>query len=328
MSFAGYGKWEKLGEVIANTNVIRYLMAAMGILGVIAKLVNQVTLNRLIRAAGTMSKSTHRLIKLVKAKYEHACMVHDTVENTDAFVEKYIYEYRGFLFKIHTWRQIEILTVWFSGILALSGASADYLYYGAVESVYQYIAVGAAEMILLEVIRRMSDEPYKIQGVKMYMIDYLDNTCAVRQRRQRVTEKEELNVIASANYGAAEQPVKKEETVAAKPDVKEREKKVQNRKLFRKQREEPVELPINIEGEPRRVEPQMESGTGYGRESGETGSESVKKTDSIAGTGVNAAAKAEARQAVREVLKELLNEEDKPALREEAIRQILEEFLA
>ena len=128
-----------IGEVIANTNVIRYLMAAMGILGVIAKLVNQVTLNRLIRAAGTMSKSTHRLIKLVKAKYEHACMVHDTVENTDAFVEKYIYEYRGFLFKIHTWRQIEILTVWFSGILALLGASADYLYYGAVESVYQYI---------------------------------------------------------------------------------------------------------------------------------------------------------------------------------------------
>lgn len=44
---------------------------------------------------------------------------------------------------------------------------------------------------------------------KMYMIDYLDNTCAVRQRRQRVTEKEELNVIASANYGAAEQPVKR-----------------------------------------------------------------------------------------------------------------------
>ena len=120
-------------------------------------------------------------------------------------------------------------------------------------------------MILLEVIRRMSDEPYKIHGVKMYMIDYLDNTCAVRQRRQRVTEKEELNVIASANYGAAEQPEKKEETVAAKPEMKQREKKVQNKKLFRKQREEPVELPINIEGEPRRIEPQMESGTGYGR---------------------------------------------------------------
>lgn len=82
-------------------------------------------------------------------------------------------------------------------------------------------------MILLEVIRRMSDEPYKIQGVKMYMIDYLDNTCAVRQRRQRVTEKEELNVIASGKlWGSGAARVKKEETVAAKPDVKEREKRI------------------------------------------------------------------------------------------------------
>lgn len=68
----------------------------------------------------------------------------------------------------------------------------------------------------------------------MYMIDYLDNTCAVRQRRQRVTEKEELNVIASANYGAAEQPEKKEETVAAKPEVKEREKKGSEQKIVPK----------------------------------------------------------------------------------------------
>lgn len=57
-----------IGEVIANTNVIRYLMAAMGILGVIAKLVNQVTLNRLIRAAGTMSKSTTPTDKACESK--------------------------------------------------------------------------------------------------------------------------------------------------------------------------------------------------------------------------------------------------------------------
>ena len=100
-----------IGEVIANTNVIRYLMAAMGILGVIAKLVNQVTLNRLIRAAGTMSKSTHRLIKLVKAKYEHACMVHDTVENTDAFVEKYM----------ETDRDSDGMVFWYIGVVRSVG---------------------------------------------------------------------------------------------------------------------------------------------------------------------------------------------------------------
>ena len=98
-----------LRELAVNTRVIYYLMALLGIIGVLAKAVNQQTLNQMLKAAGNMSKSTHRLIKLVRAKYEHACMVHDSVENTNAFVEKYIYEYRGFLFGIHTWRQMELL---------------------------------------------------------------------------------------------------------------------------------------------------------------------------------------------------------------------------
>ena len=62
-------------------------------------------------------------------------MIRDSVENTDAFVEKYIFEYRGFLFRIHTWRQIEILTVWFAGILAALGASVLYFSSGFSESV-------------------------------------------------------------------------------------------------------------------------------------------------------------------------------------------------
>ena len=111
-----------LEGLAADTSVITYLMAAVGVLGIVAKIVNQFTLHRLVKAAGNMPKSTHRLIKLVRAKYEHACMIRDSVENIDAFVEKYIYEYRGFLFRIHTWRQIEILSVWFAGILAALGA--------------------------------------------------------------------------------------------------------------------------------------------------------------------------------------------------------------
>ena len=112
-----------LEGLAGDSRVIIYLMTGIGVLGILAKIINQLTLYRLVRAAGNMPKSTHRLIKLVRAKYEHACMIHDSVENVDAFVEKYIYEYRGFLFRIHTWRQIEVLSVWFAGILAAVGAS-------------------------------------------------------------------------------------------------------------------------------------------------------------------------------------------------------------
>ena len=274
-----------LERLAADTGVIAYLMAAAGILGILAKIVNQITLNRLVREAGNMPKSTHRLIKLVRSKYEHACMIRDSVENTDAFVEKYIFEYRGFLFRIHTWRQIEILSVWFAGILAALGASVLYFYSGFSESVYQYITAGAAEVVLLSMVMRLTDEPYKIHALKMYMTDYLENICTVQLRRQGTRERETIDVIAAENSSrssrAAEPEAGRRKQEKAEPQAEKRA--ARSVKAVRGGAEpEEKELPINIEGEPReREDEEKEKSPG-----------------------------------------------ERQPLREEAIRQILEEFLA
>ena len=304
-----------LEGLAGDTRVIVYLMAGIGVLGILAKIINQLTLYRLVRAAGNMPKSTHRLIKLVRAKYEHACMIHDSVENIDAFVEKYIYEYRGFLFRIHTWRQIEVLSVWFAGILAALGASVNYLSLGLTETVYQYIAAGIAEMVLLSVIMRLSDEPYKINAVKMYMVDYLENICAIRLRKQTQRERESIDVIAAENGGkgggqtvsdarSQEEGFRKKARSArviqtnnasevqsnVQAAVSSDSGEDQAKSAVQGTREE--RLPINIEGEPRSAE------------RGEA-----------------------ARQALRSAV-ENSPDGDSATLREEAIRQILEEFLA
>lgn len=304
-----------LEGLAGDTRVIVYLMAGIGVLGILAKIINQLTLYRLVRAAGNMPKSTHRLIKLVRAKYEHACMIHDSVENIDAFVEKYIYEYRGFLFRIHTWRQIEVLSVWFAGILAALGASVNYLSFGLTETVYQYIAAGIAEMVLLSVIMRLSDEPYKINAVKMYMVDYLENICAIRLRKQTQRERESIDVIAAENGGkgggqtvsdarSQEEGFRKKARSArviqtnnasevqsnVQAAVSSDSGEDQAKSAVQGTREE--RLPINIEGEPRAAE------------RGEA-----------------------ARQALRSAV-ENSSDGDRASLREEAIRQILEEFLA
>ena len=274
-----------LERLAADTGVIAYLMVAAGILGILAKIVNQITLNRLVREAGNMPKSTHRLIKLVRSKYEHACMIRDSVENTDAFVEKYIFEYRGFLFRIHTWRQIEILTVWFAGILAALGASVLYFSSGFSESVYQYIAAGTAEVVLLSMVMRLTDEPYKIHALKMYMTDYLENICTVQLRRQGTRERETIDVIAAENSSrssrAAEPEAGRRKQEKAEPQAEKRA--ARSVKAVRGGAEpEEKELPINIEGEPReREDEEKEKSPG-----------------------------------------------ERQPLREEAIRQILEEFLA
>ncbi|MGC4018758.1 MAG: hypothetical protein QM793_05735 [Muricomes sp.] len=127
---------------------------------------------------------------------------------------------------------------------------------------------GQAEMIVLFVISQLSDEAYKIQAAKTYMIDYLENVCAHRYKKPKQTEKDNIDVIVTENPSRA--AVQREAA----------------------QREEPG-LSINIEGEPRKAE------------KGEA-----------------------ARQVIRRTVKEKMEDEEQPVLKEEAIRQILEEFLA
>ena len=56
-------------------------------IGVLSKLVAHVTLRRMVKAASRMNKSNHKLMRLVRAKFEHASMVSDKVQNVEAFVK-------------------------------------------------------------------------------------------------------------------------------------------------------------------------------------------------------------------------------------------------
>ena len=312
-----------LEGLAADTRVISYLMAAVGVLGIIAKIVNHFTLNRLVKAAGNMPKSTHRLIKLVRAKYEHACMIRDSVENIDAFVEKYIYEYRGFLFRIHTWRQVEILSVWFAGILAALGASVLYFYSGFSESVYQYIAAGTAEVVLLSVVMRLSDEPYKVNAVKMYMTDYLENICTFRMRKQNTRERESIDVISAEGSGkgiqASEENAEYKRPEYAKQEPRTAGRGGRNVRPARTAKNQPEPA----YAEPARTEPANAEPV-Y---AGETAADAEELPINIEGEPRTTTKSAVVKEAARHAAQDR-QDDDRPALREEAIRQILEEFLA
>lgn len=312
-----------LEGLAADTRVITYLMAAVGVLGIIAKIVNHFTLNRLVKAAGNMPKSTHRLIKLVRAKYEHACMIRDSVENIDAFVEKYIYEYRGFLFRIHTWRQVEILSVWFAGILAALGASVLYFYSGFSESVYQYIAAGIAEVVLLSVVMRLSDEPYKVNAVKMYMTDYLENICTFRMRKQNTRERESIDVISAEGSGkgiqASEENAEYKRPEYAKQEPRTAGRGGRNVRPARTAKNQPEPA----YAEPARTEP-ANAEPAY---AGETAADAEELPINIEGEPRTTTKSAVVKEAARHAAQDR-QDDDRPALREEAIRQILEEFLA
>lgn len=177
-------------EAVWKHGVLFYAVGVMCVLGVISKITVSLTLRRLVKEAGKMGKSLHPLMKLVRAKFEHACMVSDKVDNVGAFVEKFIHEYRSAGLRMHTWQQLERQSMRFVGILGLVGALLSYSIYGMGEQAFRYGAFGAIGMVLLFLICQATDEKYKVEMLHVYMVDYLQNVCAHRYQKAARQEKQ------------------------------------------------------------------------------------------------------------------------------------------
>ena len=68
-------------EMFVVRETVFFLTGVMIGIGAIARLITGISLKKLVRAASNMSKSNHPLMRLVRAKFEHGCMVSDKVQN-------------------------------------------------------------------------------------------------------------------------------------------------------------------------------------------------------------------------------------------------------
>lgn len=183
-------------ETLMENQIIFYAMGAVAGLGVLSRLISHFTIGRLVRAAGKMNKSNHKFMRLIKAKYEHVSMISDRVENVEAFLKKYIYEYRVFGIRLHTWRSLQMTTVWFIGILGSVWTAVTYYWYGAGDRVLSCAAYTAGSVVLLLLLHLSGDEKFQMQMLENYMIDFLENVYAHRYARtHRQNELRQAEIV-------------------------------------------------------------------------------------------------------------------------------------
>lgn len=201
-------------KVIVDGHISFILMGIFVAAGVISKIVVSVTLKRLVKAASDMSKSSHALMRLVRAKFEHACMVSDKVQNVEVFAEKYLYEYRVLGIRLHKLQRMETGSAWLCLVIGACGALADYRVYGMSESVFRTGVTGVVEAVLLFLLHKVTDEKYQLAAVKNYMVDYLENVCA--RRLEKAMKKEEAVPAVKPETVPKEKP---EPVISPKPEV-------------------------------------------------------------------------------------------------------------
>ena len=137
-----------------------------------------------------MGKSTHPFMRLVRAKFEHACMVSEKVENVEAFVDKYLYEYRVAGLKLHSLQRMEVTAVGICMTAGLLGGFLEYTGNGMNDEVLTTGAFGIGAGILLYLLHLTTDEKYSVSVVRNYMVDYLENVCLHRYEKAYQKETE------------------------------------------------------------------------------------------------------------------------------------------
>lgn len=306
----------------------RVLVIALGIFtaaGVVSKAAVNVTLKRLVRAAGNMSKSNHPLMRLVRAKFEHACMVSEKVENVEVFVDKYLYEYRIFGVRFHSIQRLENAAALLCIATGLLGSALTYLGYGMSERVLQIGAIGAGLGILVYVFHLTTDENYRLQMVRNYMVDYLQNVCLRRYEKAYQKDLEAKNAILSQSAELSEEEFEEEELTTRAFDGQP-ERQPEMRSETQPERHPEMRAETQPERRPEiRLETQPEMPS-KGRPEAEPRTQPEKQPDRMRAlkAQIEAGEKYDAKAGADNNVENVGKEEEK----EIRIRQILEEFMA
>ena len=176
-------------ELMLDRHVIYVLMGMSAFAGVVSKVVVGRTLRKLVAAAESMGKSNHPLMRLVRAKFEHTCMISEKVENVGVFVDKYLYEYRVGGVRLHAWRRLQMAGAGLCLILGGVGAIISYRIKGATEQTAMIGGTGVAMALIVFLVHMLTDEEYRLEAVRNYMVDYLEN---IYQHRYEKTYKKEV----------------------------------------------------------------------------------------------------------------------------------------
>lgn len=210
-------------EMLLDKKLLFVLMGMLTGLGVADKCIVSMTMKRMIEAAGSMSKSNHPLMRLVRAKFEHACMISDTVENVGVFVDKYLYEYKVCGLRLHSLRRLEKMCSGLLIVTGLAGAGITCQVYGMGDEALRMGAVGCGLGILVWLFHLTTDENYCMEMAKNYMVDYLENVCL---RKYEKMNQKERTVRVNIENGPAE-----EEIGSAEEEIGPAEEEIQKNKI-------------------------------------------------------------------------------------------------
>jgi hypothetical protein len=247
-----------------------YGMAGLCVLGTLLKIMVSRTYKRLIKASDNMGSTNHKLMRLMKMKFEAYYKLKIGVNNVDSFVDKYVYRHRICGIHLYTWENIggqllilcllagtvgsvlglaydcgknDILITFFTGVFTSSMLIVveSFINLGAKKSILKANITDYLENFLKV---RLEQENFTPEMLEKYRQEYFNNTLKKDSKEDKNKEEKRVekpsNVIENkySKKRSIEDSVKAEEVLRlAREKEREKSKKERDKEMLLKEKE-------------------------------------------------------------------------------------------
>lgn len=174
-------------QQLYDNYIFIYGMAGLCVLGTILKIMVSRTYKRLIKASDNMGSTNHKLMKLMKMKFEAYYKLKIGVNNVDSFVDKYVYKHRICGIHLYTWENIGGQLLILCLLAGTVGSVLGLAYDCGKNDILVTFFTGVFTSSLLIVVESFINLGAKKSILKANITDYLENFLKVRLEQENFT---------------------------------------------------------------------------------------------------------------------------------------------
>ena len=228
-------------------------MAGLCVLGTLLKIMVSRTYKRLIKASDNMGSTKHKLMKLMKMKFEACYKLKIGVNNVDSFVDKYVYKHKICGIHLYTWENIGGQLLILCLLTGTVGSVLGLVYNCGKNDILITFFSGVFTSSLLIVVESFINLGAKKSILKANITDYLENFLKVRLEQENFTpevlEEYRQEYFSNTMKGDSKKDKKKEAKKEEKTSIVE-DKYTRNRRIVEELKAE--EKALNLEKEKER----------------------------------------------------------------------------
>lgn len=169
------------------------VLAAIGMIGFISKLITRSLYKRLLKETDNMAMTRNRNLQTLKQRLENTCRLGQNIVNTQAYLDKQIDGFSFLHISLDAWNGMSMQMVLLG--LLVGAAEAFLAYWYELDASYIVLYASAAVMsgLFLAFIESCVQIEQKQQRLETALLEYVDNSVFFRAAREKETRVQETS---------------------------------------------------------------------------------------------------------------------------------------